>query len=194
MISAEFTSYSDVAIQQTFQSRLEDRTLLLDCPAQPVKDDKKGTIIDKKIQKKLLNSKQKKKLGIFNIPASSLKYDDLLSLHHLWTSYITELLNTSSNNDVSAKLCKADYHGCIFKVVKSKSQPQEGIEGIMIKETKNTFQILTKANQVKLIPKKTTWISFVLENKEHVLFCAQFIGRSGERIAKKFKGTSSVKL
>jgi ribonuclease P protein subunit POP4 len=47
------------------------------------------------------------------------------------------------------KLTKCDYHGSIFTVRKSKNVSLVGIAGIVVKETVNTFELLTEKNLIK---------------------------------------------
>lgn len=42
----------------------------------------------------------------------------------------------------SAQLYKADYHGALMTVVKSKCPSHVGIQGIAVMDTKNTFKVL----------------------------------------------------
>ena len=47
------------------------------------------------------------------------------------------------------KLLKADYHGCMITVRKTKCPSLLGLSGIVLMETKNTFKIISKDNKVK---------------------------------------------
>lgn len=52
-------------------------------------------------------------------------------------------------NGARERVSKADYHGSLMTVTKSKSPSMVGITGIMIKETKFTFNIITKDDKLK---------------------------------------------
>ena len=52
-------------------------------------------------------------------------------------------------NAAREKISKADLHGSVMTVNKSKCPSVIGISGIMIKETKFLFNIITKDNQLK---------------------------------------------
>lgn len=51
--------------------------------------------------------------------------------------------------DLASRLMSGDFHGAIMKVVRSRCPSRVGIEGIMVKETKMCFELVTKRNQVK---------------------------------------------
>lgn len=58
----------------------------------------------------------------------------------------------SSNQDLlHTRLAKADYHGCLLMVARSKCPPHVGLKGIVLIETKNTFQIICEDDQIKSI-------------------------------------------
>jgi RNase P/RNase MRP subunit p29 len=46
-------------------------------------------------------------------------------------------------------LQKADFHGALLKVVRSKCSSLVGVQGIILMDTKGTFQIICKDNRVK---------------------------------------------
>ncbi|XP_032709608.1 ribonuclease P protein subunit p29-like [Lontra canadensis] len=54
---------------------------------------------------------------------------------------------------VQTKLFKADLHGALVSVTKSKCPSYVGITGILLQETKHVFKILTKEDRLKVIPK-----------------------------------------
>ncbi|EFC40707.1 predicted protein [Naegleria gruberi] len=92
------------------------------------------------------------------------KYEEYLPLNEMWKEYMKTTLGPSSlvNNET---LLKVDYHGCIFKVVKSKCGSYVGKEGIMIKESENTFQILSRENKTFTIPKNGSIFQFTFEKE-----------------------------
>lgn len=107
---------------------------------------------DKTINKKSkrLNARQRRELGIYDIPKEALKYENFVPLHDLWLGYIKELYDQGQDIKVFAqKLLKADFHGAIFTVKKSINPVVVGITGIVIQETQNMFNIITKDNKLK---------------------------------------------
>ena len=56
--------------------------------------------------------------------------------------------------DINAKgteeiLLRADYHGCLVKVIQSKCPSYVGLTGIIMQDTKETFKIIDKQNKVR---------------------------------------------
>lgn len=48
-----------------------------------------------------------------------------------------------------AKLVSADYHGAEMEVVRSRSAGRVGLKGIVVRDTKFTFTIVTEKDEVK---------------------------------------------
>ena len=74
----------------------------------------------------------------------------------MWVDYMREILGlTESQNlyttaqSAGAKLVSADYHGAEIEVVRTLCAGMVGIRGIVLRDTKFTFQIVTKKNQLK---------------------------------------------
>ena len=61
---------------------------------------------------------------------------------------------------VGPKLTSADYHGAELQVVRSNCTGRVGLRGIVLKDTKFTFEIVTCDNEIKTIPKKHTVFRF----------------------------------
>ncbi|KAF2226894.1 Rof/RNase P-like protein [Elsinoe ampelina] len=57
---------------------------------------------------------------------------------------------------VGPMLSSADFHGAVVRVVRSGCVSRVGIRGIVVKDTKFTFEIVTKMDQVKVVPKEGT--------------------------------------
>ncbi|KAH8928997.1 hypothetical protein BT69DRAFT_1292894 [Atractiella rhizophila] len=139
---------------------------------------------------------------------TSLSFDTILPLHHLWLGYMAELLTlpilvppspsdpktmpnlhvravscinhhltslpksrpahtdvtpaddtltskltNSSIQSMQAKLLKADFHGCLIKVKRSKNASLIGGEGIVVKETQGTWEVVSRKGERKIFPK-----------------------------------------
>jgi RNase P/RNase MRP subunit p29 len=57
---------------------------------------------------------------------------------------------TGSNQDqLDARLVKGDCHGCLLMVSRFKYPSHIGVKGIVLLETKNTFQIICPDNKLK---------------------------------------------
>jgi ribonuclease P protein subunit POP4 len=60
----------------------------------------------------------------------------------------------------AAKLASADFHGAGVEVVRSGCVSRVGIRGVVIKDSKFAFEIVTPGNRVKLVPKEGTVFRF----------------------------------
>ena len=156
----------------------------------------KAYIIDKFINKN--NKKNKKKQikqnythdMIKNLKKEKMNYEDLLVMNKLWQEYITELMNNTNNKEnILEKILKADLHGAILTVINSTNKNNIGISGIVLFESRRTFNILTKKNEIKTILKQGCIFETMLEfNKMKILIYGEnFIYKSAERTKIKFK-------
>lgn len=115
-------------------------------------------------KQKPLSAKQKRALQIYAIPKEQRKYELYLPLHELWCTYMREILGMQSGQEntvhqhrmrpVTAAsqgpiLVSADYHGAILEVVRSRCVTRVGVKGIVLKDTKFTFEIITIGNAIK---------------------------------------------
>jgi len=119
-----------------------------------------------------------------------LKYQDFVDVHSLWNSYVADLCRFDKDTtEIQRKLNSMDLHGAFLKVVGSNCSSYEALEGIVIKETKNTFAIVTTRNITKTIPKAETTFDIKLENPSGMLRIAGnfFQTRPAERVSKKIK-------
>ena len=118
------------------------------------------------------SAKQKRKLCVHDIPPEEIKWELYEGLHRLWCGYIREILGFSTGEigavggiggdevkrtakthvtpaEAGAKLASADYHGAMLEVVRSPCVSRVGVKGIVVRDTKFTFTLVTRANQVK---------------------------------------------
>lgn len=105
-------------------------------------------------KKKSLTSRECKNLKIFKVDKTSQSYESYLPLHQLWLEYMEELVNFNSFTpgrmmNVQQRLLKADLHGSLLTVQRSKCPSYVGVTGILLQETRNTFLLITKENKVK---------------------------------------------
>ncbi|XP_054626847.1 ribonuclease P protein subunit p29 [Dunckerocampus dactyliophorus] len=145
-----------------------------------------------------LNARQKRALKIFHIKPEHQRYELFLPLHDLWRQYIIDLcggLNPTSNPlSVQQKLLKADFHGAIMTVARSKCPSYVGTTGIVIQEFKHVFKIITKQDQMKVIPKRNSVFEVEINGFISSIYGNRFAHRASERSAKKFKGSGSIDL
>lgn len=59
-----------------------------------------------------------------------------------------------------SKLVSADFHGAEIEVVRSGCAGRVGMRGIVVRDTKFTFVVVTEKDEVKTIPKEQTIIRF----------------------------------
>ena len=152
-------------------------------------------LIDKFINRTTKKNKKKQmKLNythnmIKNLKKEKMEYATLLSMNQLWKEYITELMNNSNNEEtILNKMLKADLHGAILTVVNSTNKNNIGISGIVIFESRRTFNILNKKNEIKTILKNGCIFETEINNGMKILIYGDnFIYKSAERTKIKFK-------
>lgn len=110
---------------------------------------------------KRLTRRQATELGMFTLPTAAVRYADMLPLHRLWLDYMRQHLGLRSAGarvpephepgyDAFAKLLvKADFHGAVVRVVRSKCAGHVGTEGIVAMDTKNTFKVVGKDDRMR---------------------------------------------
>ncbi|MBR9707537.1 MAG: ribonuclease P protein subunit [Candidatus Diapherotrites archaeon] len=80
-----------------------------------------------------------------------------------------------------------EFIGLEVEVVKSSHEDFEGIKGVVVDETQNTFKIEV-GKDVKTVPKKENTFKFTLDNKEKIEVLGSEINiRPVERIKKLWK-------
>ncbi|XP_065781785.1 ribonuclease P protein subunit p29 isoform X2 [Muntiacus reevesi] len=108
---------------------------------------------EKRKKSKGLSAKQRRELRLFDIKPEQQRYSLFLPLHELWKQYIRDLCNglkpDTQPQMIQAKLLKADLHGAIVSVTKSKCPSYVGVTGILLQETKHVFKIITKEDRLK---------------------------------------------
>ena len=153
-------------------------------------------LIDKFINRS--NKKNKKKQMKLNythnmiksLKKEKLNYEDLLSMNKLWQDYIKDLMNNSNNEEnILSKMLKADLHGAILTVINSTNKNNIGINGIVLFESRRTFNLLNKKNEIKTILKNgnifETEINY--NGMKINIYGDNFIYKSAERTKIKFK-------
>ena len=156
----------------------------------------KAFLIDKFINRS--NKKNKKKQMKLNYTHNMIKslkneklnYEELLSMNKLWQDYIKDLMNNSNNEEnILSKMLKADLHGAILTVINSTNKNNIGISGIVLFESRRTFNLLNKKNEIKTILKNGNIFETEINYngmKIHI-YGDNFIYKSAERTKIKFK-------
>ena len=179
-------------LEQGLLEKLRLQSVLLD-PAYKTHKAKENT----KRHNKKLSAKKKREMKLYDIPEVQQSYEQYLPLHNLWKGYMTDLLQPSKSSNptlLSQKVLKADYHGAIIKVVRSKCSSYVGKEGILLQETQNTLKLICRDNKIRTIPKANSVFVFGLDGFLFTLYGNHLRYRTGERSARKFKDKTTVDL
>ncbi|XP_018613640.1 ribonuclease P protein subunit p29 [Scleropages formosus] len=145
-----------------------------------------------------LSAKQRRELKVFQLKPEHLKYELFLPLHELWKQYVRDLCNglkpESNPQVIQNKLLKADFHGAVISVDRSKCPSYVGTTGILVQELKHVFKIITKEDKLKVIPKRGSVFSVEIDGFVSHIYGSRFQMRSSERSAKKFKAKGNIDL
>lgn len=195
---------------------------------QEARTAKAGLKARRKTQKpRPLSAKQKRALCIYELSKEEKKYAIYEGLHKMWCGYIREVLGLSTAagakgvafvtpQSAGPLLASADFHGALVEVVRSRCVSRVGVRGIVVKDTKFTFEITTRDNEVKIVPKEHTIFKFEVplqdegldnlddeeakvedvrrNNLVFELHGSQFESRAVDRATKKFKMHLSTDL
>ena len=153
--------------------QLQLKTMFLDPPCKPSKRTSTYNF------PRRLSVKERKRLGLYKISPEQqyenflplhhlwLGYmEDLLQIKTspeakrlCSTVNVQEVIFSSSSSllfprevnqmQLNQRVMKADYHGSIVRVCRSKCPSYVGIEGILLKETQNTLQLISKDNKIR---------------------------------------------
>ncbi|XP_045068975.1 ribonuclease P protein subunit p29-like [Coregonus clupeaformis] len=152
----------------------------------------------KKKRTKGLNAKQRREMKVFQLKPEHQKYELFLPLHELWKQYIRDLCNglkpESNPQTIQQRLLKADFHGAILTVARSKCPSYVGTTGILVQEMKHVFKIITKEDKLKVIPKRNSVFAVEIDGFVSHIYGSKFELRSSERSAKKFKVKGTIDL
>jgi ribonuclease P protein subunit POP4 len=224
-------AHSPDEAKRIFTEKIQQRPLFLTPSSPPPADaraarrraqEKRKQQRKKAIKPKPLSAAQRRKLGLYDVPREGQKYDLFKPLHNLWLGYMREILGSeiyTGGEGAAAKLSSADFHGAEVEVVRSGCVSRVGIKGIVVKDSKFAFEIITEKNRLKLVPKEGTIFRIRVpaaiakndkgqetEEVEKVeqndqppsmvfeIHGDQFQFRSADRASKKFKAHFSKKL
>ncbi|XP_042054218.1 ribonuclease P protein subunit p29-like isoform X1 [Salvia splendens] len=110
---------------------------------------------------KHMSLKQHKSIGTFDLPKAFHNFDIFKAMHEKWKSYIQKLLKIAGREQLAQCFLNVDLHGAIILVVQCKTAAYVGLHGIMVRETKETFGIVTQDSKFEVVPKKLS--VFMLE-------------------------------
>ncbi|KAG0299932.1 RNase P/RNase MRP complex subunit [Linnemannia gamsii] len=180
---------------KVFSQKVKNKVFSLDNPSKPVADAKETQRRRKRANKaKVLTAKEKRQLNVYDIPLASRKYELFEPLHQLWKGYVEELFGSSNPLAFTQKLLKADFHGALITVARSKCPTFIGVSGIVAQETENVFKIITPNNALRVVPKVNSVFTIQIRNSLFTLHGNQFRYRASQRSSKKFKSRPTIDL
>ncbi|KAG2420132.1 hypothetical protein HFD88_004932 [Aspergillus terreus] len=217
-------AHSPDTADQLFTERIKQKPLYLR-PTSPTPEDNRSRRRLHRLRKKEyflrkqkprpLSAREKRASGLYDLPKEECKYAIFKELHTMWVGYMQEILDMKirppAEINVSAlshgsKLVSADFHGACVEVVRSRCAGRVGVKGIVVRDTKFTFVVVTDKDEVKTIPKEQTIFRFSVpfpgtetsqdpegdgnqKTRELVfeLHGSQFENRPVDRANKKFK-------
>ncbi|KAF0923795.1 hypothetical protein E2562_007674, partial [Oryza meyeriana var. granulata] len=128
----------------------------------------KSLLIHSKRSKIHMSLKQHKKCGSFDLHETLRKFDLYRPMLEMWKEYITELTKTTPKKQLSENLISADLHGALVTVAECKSASYQGVCGIMIQETAETFGIISEDNRFRAVPKAGSVFILQADSKQTV--------------------------
>ncbi|KAG8144074.1 hypothetical protein E2320_001195 [Naja naja] len=150
-----------------------------------------------------LSAKERREMRLFEIAPEQQRYEMFIPLHELWKQYIRELCNglkpDAQTQMIQTKLLKADFHGALVTVTKSKCPSYVGITGIILQETKSvrcvkSFNRKAFSGLLSVIPKRNNIFSIEMDGFVSYIYGSRIQFRASERSAKKFKGQGTMDL
>ncbi|KAH7130478.1 ribonuclease-like protein P complex subunit Pop4 [Dendryphion nanum] len=131
-------------------------------------DEKKDKAKQRKALKpRPLSATKKRQLGLLEIPKEQRKYTIYEPLHNLWLGYLREILGVASSEgsqqrwyvhteNAGSMIASADMHGALLEVVRSRCVSRVGLKGIVVRDSQYVFEVITKGDVIKTIPKEHT--------------------------------------
>ncbi|KAJ6788775.1 hypothetical protein PWT90_06354 [Aphanocladium album] len=201
------------SVNRIFGEKIQHRTLHLRRSSPPPSAlnarnaRRKARFEEKEKQKQKprpLSSRQRRNLGLHDVPATGQSYDIYAGLNKLWVSYARELLGReiyTGGTGAAAKLASAELHGATAEVVRSRCAGRVGIQGIIVRDRKFVIEIITKNRGLKIVPKDGTTFKIQVpapledntaESEVSQVFAFEVHGdqlmlRSADRANRKFK-------
>ena len=190
-------SHSPQTASQVYRDKIAHRPLLLRPTSPSPKTDNARTArqkvnaakafsIRKLHRPRPLSAKQKRLLSVYEIPESQRNYNIYIPLHHMWIAYMQDTLRLAKQVDgklikeitpqgTGQQLVSADFHGAEIEVIRSRCVGRVGLRGIVVRDTKFTFEIITNSSELKSVsfwfwPTHSLADSTLVVPKEHTIF------------------------
>ncbi|PFH58072.1 hypothetical protein XA68_14208 [Ophiocordyceps unilateralis] len=112
-----------------------------------------------------LSCRERRKLGLDDVPRRGHRYEVYEPLHLLWLGYARETLGGdlyTGGPAAAAKLASAEFHGALAEVVRSRCPSRVGIKGIVVRDRKFVMEIVTRSRGLKVVPKEGTTFRFLI--------------------------------
>ncbi|CAJ2512331.1 Uu.00g053460.m01.CDS01 [Anthostomella pinea] len=207
-------AHSPDSTNRIYSEKIQHRPLFLKPSSPPpsnARDARRKARKDKQkranaLEPKPLSARQRRSLGFYYVPKTGQKYSIYEPLNKLWLGYIREILGNdvyAGGQSAGAKLSAADFHGAEVEVARSICPSRVGIRGIIIKDSKSTFEFITKHDKIKTVPKEGTVFRIDVPAQEakedqglfsFEIYGEQFQLRSADRANKKFRAHYLDKL
>ncbi|CRG93856.1 conserved Plasmodium protein, unknown function [Plasmodium gallinaceum] len=119
---------------------------------------------------------------------SNVSYEHAKKLHQLWNIYVNELLELSSNNELSLDTINdMELNGAYVEIHKSRCSTYIGIKGIIVLETQNSFKIITPKNKVLILLKNKSVFIIKIKERLYYLHGIQLMRDPALKSSKKYK-------
>lgn len=206
-------AHSPDSANRIYSEKIQHRTLILRPTSPPpstvnarvarrkARQEKKA---EQKQRPKPLSSRERRTLGLHDIPKDGQKYHIYEPLSQLWLGYARELLGNdlyTGGPGAAVKLASAEFHGAPIQVARSHCPSRVGIQGVVVRDRKFVLEIITKKRGLKVVPKEGTIFRIEVpteqnasggENKSDKLFAFEVLGdqmmlRAPDRANRKFK-------
>lgn len=159
-------AHSPDSATQQFTERIKQKPLFLRATSPSASDNRSRRRLQRLRKKEYflrhqkprpLSAREKRKSGLYDLPKEECKYSIFTGLHELWLGYMQEVLELKTPphaahitpNSHGSKLASADFHGAEIEVVRSRCAGRVGAKGIVVRDTKFTFVIVTERDEMK---------------------------------------------
>ncbi|CAG7918856.1 unnamed protein product [Penicillium olsonii] len=215
-------AHSPDSATQQFTERIKQKPLFLRATSPSASDNRSRRRLERLRKKEYfirhqkprpLSAREKRKSGLYDLPKEECKYAIFSGLHDLWVGYMQDVLDLKPTHaphvtptSHGSKLASADYHGAEVEVVRSRCAGRVGVNGIVVRDTKFTFVVVTPRDEMKTVPKEHTVFRFTVplpkplasadqqkesaEESKSLIFelhGSQFENKPVDRANKKFK-------
>ncbi|KAF4468223.1 ribonuclease P subunit POP4 [Fusarium albosuccineum] len=161
-------AHSPDSVNRIYSEKIQYRPLLLRPTSPPpstlnaratrrkARQEKKA---EQKKRPKPLSARERRSLGLHDVPKDGQKYHIYEPLSQLWLGYAREVLGNdvyTGGPGAAIKLASAEFHGAPVQVIRSRCPSRVGIQGIVVRDRKFVFEVITKKRGLKVVPKEGT--------------------------------------